>query len=254
MDLVDAQTPLLAVLLLLAGAAKFLGRGPAAGAVVLLPPRHRRLASLGLASSEIALGLALVFSGHLLVRTGVAAMLIVAAGVVGYLWRRRPEAGCGCFGDASGSPVGVRTFARTALIAVAALVALGGRGPAFEAPFSAVMLLEIVVLVALSPELDGVVRRIRGRSDVPCAYRWVPVADTVRVLRRSVQWRQSAQVRTAAEPLDVWRDLCWRIFTYPGRSEGRAVNVVFAVHLDGKRPEIRAVVVASAQDEVLQSL
>ncbi|GAA3419261.1 hypothetical protein [Streptosporangium vulgare] len=48
------------------------------------------------------------------------------------------------------------------------------------------------------------------------------------------------------EPVDSWRELCWRFFVYPGSSHaGDPVEVVFAVYLSGRHPAVRVAMVDS---------
>ncbi|GAA3862590.1 hypothetical protein GCM10022243_31360 [Saccharothrix violaceirubra] len=255
-EFAEAQPPLLALLLVVAGAAKLLpvvrGSGIApTGVLALVPRRYRGAASTTLACAEVTLGIALLCIPALSVRLAVAASFAAAVLVVGFLWRRKPEAGCGCFGDLSGERVGARTLVRTCVVAVLAGIALGGRAPVsatltdLTAVHVTTMVIEVGVIAALSPELALWWVRLRGRS-VPCAYRRVPSAHALGKLRAHAEWHRYAELLTAAEPFDEWRDLCWQMFAFPGCRDGLDVDVVFAVHLDGRGPEVRVAVVTAA--------
>ena len=86
-----------------------------------------------------------------------------------------------------------------------------------------------------------------GRWSPPCrrrsARRWsgsatrtrascgpLPAERTLAALHRSSHWRRHVQALiTAAGPVDMWRELCWRYVVYPGELHGRPVELVFAV-------------------------
>jgi hypothetical protein len=59
------------------------------------------------------------------VRTGTALFFLVAVGVLNEMRRRRPGSGCGCFGELSGTPIGLRTIARPGLLCASAVATLG---------------------------------------------------------------------------------------------------------------------------------
>ena len=56
---------------------------------------------------------------------------------------------------------------------------------------------------------------------------------------------------SAGSPSDVWREGCWRFVVYPGCARGRAVDIVFAVYLQTRRPPVRVAVLDADTDEVL---
>ena len=51
-------------------------------------------------------------------RTGTALFFLVAVGALNEMRQRRPDAGCGCFGELSGIPIGLSTIARPGLLCV----------------------------------------------------------------------------------------------------------------------------------------
>jgi hypothetical protein len=61
------------------------------------------------------------------VRTGTALFFLVAVGALNEMRQRRPDAGCGCFGELSGTPIGLRTIARPGLLCASAVATLGLR-------------------------------------------------------------------------------------------------------------------------------
>jgi hypothetical protein len=185
----------------------------------------------------------------------VAILFIVAACALIELRNTRPDVGCGCFGELSTAPVSVRTMARSALLALAALstVALRPLPPPRPGMFTAgilgILAAELVVIAALSPELgEGLVRL--GYSE-PCELRRLPVERSLAALRKSSQWRKHAGVITADVPVDVWRELCWRYVVFPGRYGDRSAEVVFAIYLKPRRPAIRTAFVDAASGEPL---
>ncbi|RCV51349.1 MauE/DoxX family redox-associated membrane protein [Marinitenerispora sediminis] len=247
----ETQLPVLAVLLLLAAVGKTAVRPSGAeGPMSLLPARVRRPAALATAGVEAAFAVLLVAAAGPLgdaARAGTAALFGVAVLALLRLRRRDPEQGCGCFGGLSSTPVGWRTIARAGLLAAAAAAALGlpvsglAVATGFTATHAAVLAVELAVLGVLSPELVEIPRRVRHR--VPCELREVPLSRTLRRLYASDVWHMNAEVVTTAEPVDVWRQECLRFVRFGGRRQDRAVDVVFAVPMDGRPPVVRALIV-----------
>ncbi len=265
----EAQVPLLSAMLLGGSAAKVArvlrvgsvdaGLGPTA----LFPMRLRRQVALALCSAEFACGIGLIVTAGRLGRGGVATavrlptslLFLVATCALIELRASRPEAGCGCFGEFSASPVGWRTITRSALLSVAALGTIGLpplRAPhpgADAARLLAIFAVEFLVLAALSPELSEALVRL-GYSE-PCELRRLPAARTLAALRRSAQWRRRAGLITAEVPVDMWRELCWRYVVFPARLGDREAEIVFAVHLRPHRPMVHAAMVDPATGDVL---
>jgi len=268
-DLRDIQPPVIAAILLVACAAKLsrvLRTGTLAaglGPTGLFPVRlHRPLAIL-LCAVELALGLALVVTlfpvgtrpGIPLfapraatgARVAAAALFVVAGSALIELRSRRPNLGCGCFGDLSSRPVGARSIARAAVLTVAALISV--EAPALYLPprgrgavlFLALLGAELALIAALSPEVSETLVRL-GYSD-PCELRTIPADRTLAALHRSRQWRRHAGAVTTELPIDMWRELCWRYVVFPYRAESGMAEVVFAVQMKRRRPAVQAAVV-----------
>jgi hypothetical protein len=257
----EVQIPLLAAVLLGACATKLVrvlragaadgGLGPTA----LFPVSLRRPAALAMCGLEFGLGVGLITTAGragagppaTCARLGTGLLFLVAACALLELRASRPEVGCGCFGDFSTSPVNWRTLARPALLSAAALstVRLAPlRPPADKAQavaLLAILVAELLLLAALSPELGEALVRL-GYSE-PCELRIVPAERTLTAVRRSKQWRRHAGLITADLPTDVWRELCWRFLVFPGRCGERDAEVVFGVHLRLRRPQIHAALV-----------
>ena len=253
----EVQLPLLAVLLAGACAAKArraitarsvdAGTGPTA----VVPLRLRRPAAVGLCACELALSIGLLVTAgpvgaggpSLVVRCATALLLCTAAGALYVLRTRRPDAGCGCFGELSHTPVTWRVISRSGLLGASALASVGA--PPLRMPGSAAqawlvlaaVAAELALLVALSPEAGQVMLRL-GHTD-PCELREVPVARTLAALHASASWRRHRRLITGAVPVDVWREGCWRFVVFPGELADRQLEVVFAVYLSGRRPPVR---------------
>jgi hypothetical protein len=232
------------------------------GPTELFPLAARRPATMIVCTCELALGAALLVTVPPAARDGTGALdgaaadgariaatafFVVALCALIELRSRRPDVGCGCFGDLSTRPVDARSIARSALLAVAALASIGG--PGLHAPRTgagAALLLglfcaEFLVIAALSPEAAEVLVRL-GRSE-PCEVRSVPARRTLAALHHSPQWPQRAGLITSDAPSDMWRELCWRFVVYPGRLDGAEADVVFAVQMKQRRPVIKSAVV-----------
>jgi hypothetical protein len=189
------------------------------------------------------------------VRTGTALFFLIAVGALNELRQRRPDSGCGCFGELSETPIGLRTIARSGLLCASAIATLGV--PPLRMPSSsaeaelwlAALAFELALIAFLSPELGEILVRL-GYSE-PCELRRLPVGRTLSALHGSSQWRKYAGQITTATPVDVWREGCWRFVLYPGVARDRHVDIVFAVYLQTRRPAIRAAVLDADTDEIL---
>jgi hypothetical protein len=250
----EVQVPLLAVLLIGGCAAKAghaVGRRHGSGPTAMFPLWLRRPAAIALCAAEFVLGVALLLTAGqawaggpaLAVRAATALLLGTAAAALHELRARRPDAGCGCFGELSRTPVSWRVIARAALLCVAAVSSIGiaplrmpdSAGQAWLTLAAAAA--ELAVLAALSPEIGQVMTRL-SHAD-PCELREVPVGRTLSKLRASTSWRRYSRFLVAAAPVDVWREGCWRFVVYPGMLASRRVDVVFAVHLAGRGAPVR---------------
>jgi hypothetical protein len=250
----EIQVPLLAVLLIGGCAAKAgqtLRGSRGSGPTATYPLWLRRPAAIALCAGELILGVGLLLTAGragagtpaLAARAGTALLFGTASGALHELRARRPDAGCGCFGELSRTPVSWRVIARAALLCVAALSSVGV--PPLRLPGSAaqawltlaVAAAEVAVLAALSPEIGQVMIRL-SHAD-PCELREVPVWRTLSALRASPPWRRYQRFLVAAAPVDVWREGCWRFVVFPGVLASRHVDVVFAVHLAGRGAPVR---------------
>jgi hypothetical protein len=265
----EVQIPLLAAMLLGGCGAKALrvlraravevGLGPTA----LFPLRLRRPVAMFMCAAEMVLGIGLILTAARFgaglpataVRVGAAVLFLTAVGALVELRERRPDAGCGCFGDLSVTPVGLRTITRSALLAAAALATVGQ--PALHMPTSsgaaglriAIFAGEVLVIAALSPEVSEALVRL-GYSE-PCEVRRVSVNRTLASLGGSAVWRRYGRLVTSDAPADIWREGCWRYVVYPGQAGGRGVELIFAVYLRSRRPQIRTAMLDALTNEVL---
>jgi hypothetical protein len=268
----ELQIPLLAALLLGGCAAKawrVLRTRSLTAAMVptgLLPLRLRRPVMMTMFATEFALGIALIATAGKVgaggaglaattVRAGTALFFLVAAGALNETRQRRPDAGCGCFGEFSDTPIGWRTITRAGVLCAAAAVTIGlpplrmPSSPATAELLLAALAFELSLIAFLSPEIGEILVRL-GYSE-PCELRRLPVGRTLTALHASAQWRRYAGQVSAAAPDDVWREGCWRFVVYPGSTRGRRVDIVFAVYLQARRPPVRVAVLDADTDEVL---
>jgi hypothetical protein len=257
----EVQIPLVAAMLLGACAAKIAtamrtgsvdeGLGPTA----LFPMRLRHPLAVAMCTVECGLGIGLIVTAGAIgkgapatcARLGSGLLFLVATSALLELRTQKPEAGCGCFGDFSTSPVSARTIIRSAFLALAALSTIdlppidqpGSRGAAVR--LLVILAVEIVLVGALSPELgEGLIRL--GYSE-PCELRDVPASRTLSLLRHSKQYRRYAGLISGDAPADVWRELCWRYVVYPASYQEREIEIVFAIFLRPRRPAVRAALV-----------
>jgi hypothetical protein len=249
----ESQLPILIVLLILGTVAKVStarsGGEPGAlsrlGPAVLVPGRMQAPALLVCAAGEMVLAVGLLLSTHGIFRWGTLAFFALSTYVLLELRRRRPDAGCGCFGEVSSAPVGLRSIARTVVLTGMAALSLWAPVTGWVAATRPSWLTAagLLVLLVLSPEIEEMIDRVRYRA--PCEQRRGPVESvTLALLRASGTWRAHQDELSSPEPYDSWRELCWRFFAFRNHEQD---DVVFAVYLSGRRPAVRMAVV-SAQD------
>lgn len=232
----------------------------------LFPLRLRRPVMMTMCATEFALGIALIATAGkagaggaglaaTTVRAGTALFFLVAVGALNETRQRRPDAGCGCFGEFSDTPIGWRTITRAGLLCAAATVTIGlpplrmPSSPAAAELLLAALAFELSLIAFLSPEIGEILVRL-GYSE-PCELRRLPVGRTLTALHASAQWHRYAGQVSAAAPDDVWREGCWRFVVYPGSTRGRRVDIVFAIYLQARRPPVRVAVLDADTDEVL---
>src|SRR4051794_34500492 len=85
------------------------------GPVALVPEHLRRSTLVVLAGIEVLLAAGL-FVTHPITHWAAVAFFAISAYVLWDLRGRRPDVGCGCFGDVSVTPVGRRAISRTAVL------------------------------------------------------------------------------------------------------------------------------------------
>jgi hypothetical protein len=271
-DLRDIQPPVIAALLLGACATKLarMGRagagGTGLGPAELIPRPLRRPLTLLTCGAEFCLALALLVtmfpvgtrpglrlfapSAATGARVATAAFFLVAAAALVELRGRRPDLGCGCFGELSRRPAALRPVIRAVVLTVAALISV--QSPALYLPprgrgavaFLGLLCAELALIAALSPEVSEALVRL-GYSD-PCELRTIAADRTLAALHRSRAWRRHAQSVTTELPIDMWRELCWRYVVFPYRDRGGQAEVVFAVQMKRRRPAVRSAVVPLA--------
>jgi hypothetical protein len=267
-SLQEVQIPLLAAMLLGACGTKLVHVrrvrlvSETFGPTALFPAHLRRPAAVALCFVEFGLGAGLIVTAGRIgagppatsIRLASCLFFVVATCALIELRANRPEAGCGCFGDLSTAPVGMRTLARSALLALAGLATIWL--PPIRPPTSAngiqlvtILVAEMLLIGALSPEIgEGLIRL--GYYE-PCEFRHVPSRRTLAALHRSRPWRRYSRLITSYEPADVWRELCWRYVVYPSSHNGRPADLVFAIYLQQRRPAVRAALVDSATGQTL---
>jgi hypothetical protein len=253
-----SQLPVLIVLLCLGTVAKIsvVRSGAEAGALaqlgpaILVPDRFRSAALLCCAAAEVVLAAGLLVTASPIFKWATVGFFAMSTYVLLELRRRRPDAGCGCFGEVSSAPVGRRSIGRTVALTGMAGMSVWAEGPgwlAFAHPSWEYVLVGVAVLALLSPEIETLAERARYRA--PCERSRGPAENvTLTRLRSSEAWQAHESHLTTAEPYDSWRELCWRFFAFRNHDEH---DVVFAVSLAGRRPTVRVAVVGSEDSKPL---
>jgi hypothetical protein len=182
------QIPLLALVLIGACAAKMSRVLRARSVFVVLdatslfPPRLRRPATMAVCLTELSLGAGILLtSGRAWrgwadgVRLATALFFLIAMCAVVELREFRPDLGCGCFGNLSGRPPGLRSVLRAGLLGAAALVSISGgeltlppAGPAAALDLG-ILVAEFLLVAAVSPEVGEVLARLGPTP--PCGLR-----------------------------------------------------------------------------------
>lgn len=251
----EAQLPLLACVLVLACLTKITIReaGGNAGTGTIAAFRQYRPVVVLVALVEGGIGAALLATSQPAARLAAVAVFFVATAVVFDLSSRKTDEGCGCFGGLSTTPVRFRALLRALLFLLAAIVAVGVPVTGLDVIrngngwYGLIAATELAVFAALSPEIGVLLARLRER--IPCEQRTVPLAETFSILRTSRQWREHAEMITTADPVDVWRELCWRFLVYLGRQDDQDVEIVFAVSTEERNPVVRVAVVGSEESD-----
>ncbi|MDO3703035.1 hypothetical protein Q3W71_15295 [Micromonospora sp. C28SCA-DRY-2] len=270
-ELIAALQPLLVgVVLIWSARVKLVSRHAAAAAhrsaLVRLVGQRRALPAYRLLGGvELTLGGLLLLPPAL--RLEAVAATVLAAGFLGYLGyarRAAPTSSCGCL-SARPVPVSGRSLARAALLLAAgglAVPATTGWADALATrPVAggAVLLAELAVVVALSPELDPAwllpLRRLRARLTHPLrGGSGVPLLATVQQLQLSDAYRRVAAL-LRSDVREHWDDGGWRFVAHAARYQGRPVTAVFAVPLADPEPgAVRVALVDDATGHTLLSL
>ncbi|PWR08091.1 hypothetical protein DKT69_33405, partial [Micromonospora sicca] len=222
-------------------------------------PAYRLLGGVELTLSEL-----LLLPPVLRVEAVAATVLtVVFVAYLGYARRAAPTSSCGCL-SARATPVSGRSLARSGLLVAAgglAGLATGGWLPALAGQpvaGAAVLLVELAVMVSLSPELDPSwllpLRRLRARLTHPLrGGTGVPLLATVQQLQLSDAYRRVAPL-LRSDVREHWDDGDWRFVGHAARYQGRLVTAVFAVPLvDRDRDAVRVAVVDDATWHILLS-
>jgi hypothetical protein len=72
--------------------------------------------------------------------------------------------------------------------------------------------------------------------------REVPLRRTLSRLWQSDVWHLNTAMVIGKEPVDVWRQGCWRFLRSPGQRGGRSLDIVLGVPIDGRRSVVRAAI------------
>ena len=183
----------------------------ALGPTALFPLRLRLPIAICLCATEFGLGIALILTAGrygaglpaALVRVATTLLFLIAVAALVEL-RERGRCGVRVLLSLSVTPVGARTIARSALLAVAAVAAIGQAPLRMPISGSAAVLrigllaAEFLLIAALSPEIGEAMRRL-GYSE-PCEVRRVSVERTLTSLSGSAQWRRYGGTVVSAAP------------------------------------------------------
>jgi hypothetical protein len=209
---------------------------------------------------ELVLGAALLLPPFWI--ADVAAASVLSVGFLGYLTYARivvPESSCGCLGSAE-LPVSWRSLGRAGLLLAASLTAViaGTTAPVFG--WEVLLLIgEMALFIALSPELDRYwlmpLRRLRVRMTHPLRETAssfdVPLVSTQQQLLRSPAYR-SVSGLLRSDIREHWDDGEWRFLSYTASYDEGPATAVFAVPRLRYEPDaVRVAIVDEQTGETL---
>lgn len=216
-----------------------------------------------LGTAELALGLMLLLPPAFWWETRLATGL--ATGFVGYLLfliRAAPDRPCACLGGREARTSG-RTLGRAILILLSTLLAWSTSQywltTAATAPWTlGLVVLELLILVGLSPELDWswAARpfhpgdKSQAVIEPECATARVPLSKSLQQLRQSAAFQAAAEFLKSGLS-DHWRDGCWRFLCFEAEHEGRKATAVFAIQTMDRPQKIRAAIVDEVHGAIL---
>jgi hypothetical protein len=250
--LVAAQAPFLAAVLVWAGALKLTTRSAPRSALRRLVGEGRVVPALRVVGC-----LEICIAAALFTHLGAAVAAAWCVALAGYLLYSRiaaPQSSCGCLGKGA-APVGARNFGRTGLMTLAAAVNLAFPRHLTGGGWVAVTVLEVALIVLLSPELDVhwllPLRRRRTVHHHPLSNdsdsRHVPIEASVRLLIHSDAYRPVGGL-LRSDLLDTWDEGEWRLMTYAMATDAGHATAVFAVPLTGHHPDdVRVAIVEDAE-------
>lgn len=187
-----------------------------------------------------------------------AAVCFVTASVAIELALRRSSAqDCGCMGALGRARVSRKTLSRACLLAAMATVAVIAPAPWYDGipslPVALIALLEGTLLLGpLSPDLRLAQRLRLARFN--CDVEPILPGETLNVLRGTRLWARIRGDLRSLEPIDTWREACWRFLSFPAVYRGRQATAVFAVHLGRSRRLDAVALVDDQTDQVLHDL
>ncbi|MGH3656975.1 MAG: MauE/DoxX family redox-associated membrane protein [Micromonosporaceae bacterium] len=263
------QPPLIAALLLWAGAVKLRGlrlEDAKRNALSRIVGEERTSAAWRtVGGAEIVVAAGLLLPAY---PVNAVAASVLTAGFLGYLTYARiaaPDSSCGCMSSRL-LPVSWRSFARAGMLLAMSVTAAGFADTWWPETFAGsplvaggVLLAEAVVFGALSAEFDHYwlhpLRQLKVQLTHPLANRVrnVPIESTIQQLQLSEAY---ARIGTSlvSDIQDSWDEGEWRIVCYAARHEGTAATAVFAVPLARYEPNaVRVVFVDEARGETVMA-
>jgi hypothetical protein len=257
-SLASAQGDLLAGLLLLSAAAKFIASKAEinqTGFAILVRQTPwsvnetgLRLAWFGIAILEAGLA-ALLLMGSWGPAVGAAGLLVAAAftGYVLWLLKAARHSSCGCFGTLSA--VTWKSLARAILFTAMFVTfeAATARGSPHSSAALIVLVLscEIAIILLLSDEIRPWLRRAR-LAWARVAHSLGAATTAVDAVREAVEdqtfWRNVVELSCEPSFASGWRDGRWYVLEYSGRWLGEDVLIVASEYLGAYPPWVRVVV------------
>lgn len=215
---------------------------------------------------ELCVGGAILLDpGSLWPRWAALAAALAGALFASVVLRTAPGSPCGCFGTASAGVISPRTVARALSLAAAAGASLttsaswAGALAASPALGLVVVMIEAGCVYALFREELGSLGywrwKRRSSSGQPgaedCATALVPAEVTMKRLRASKAWSTLRPHLVREQPIEEWREGCWRFVCFPAAHAERDATAVFAVRLPPDPPACKGAIVIDGSEEIV---
>jgi hypothetical protein len=226
----------------------------------IVSPRIAQLSHRFLGLIEFAVGWALLLPPNC--KGEKFGVLALGLGFLLYLGLAKllaPSRPCACMGSKE-VPISWRSFGRAGLFFI--MAALSGEAETFwlqalrGQPLLVVLAFaEFLLFLAFSPDIEWRWKKpLFSKNFIrieDCAFAPEPLSKSLKLLKKSDAFKEF-QPFIRGELIDYWREGCWRFFCFPACWDSLEAMAVFAVPIGGHPQQIRAVLVAGEETQVIK--